>query len=298
MRPLAACSLEVARVRSGSEVNRRQVSTGSTSLPPRSARFAGNGKVTVVQPNLLKKTIDADRVYRLSSPSPMLIHTEWESGSELGRPSRFLLYNTLLWDQTKLPVKTVVVLLRKEANSTDLTGVLTRTLPDEQEYLVWRYSVIRLWELPPDLFLASPGLTPLAPLGAVSEEDLPSLARQMQQIWSSLPESQIKELKSAAEVLMGLRFEDELLERLFDEVATMEESVIYQKILHKGEAKARSEALEIARETLVDIGTKQLGAPTENQRKIVERCGSLRRLRRMTVAAVDAPDWAAVLATK
>ena len=97
---------------------------------------------------------------------------------------------------------------------------------------------------------------------------------------------------------MGLRFEKDLIKQLFREEDAMEESVIYQEILHKGEAKARSEALEIARETLVDIGTKQLGAPTENQRKIVERCGSLKRLRRMTVAAVDAPDWAAVLATK
>jgi hypothetical protein len=81
------------------------------------------GKVSVVQPNLPHRTIDVDRVYRISKPVPMLVHTEWESGSKLGRPKRFLVYNTLLADRTELPVLTVVLLLRKAARSSDLTGL-------------------------------------------------------------------------------------------------------------------------------------------------------------------------------
>ncbi len=256
-------------------------------LPP-------SGDVTVVQPNLSKKTIDADRVYRVSNPAPMLIHTEWESGSQLGRPARFLVYNVLLSDQTKLPVQTVIVLLRKEANSTDLTGVFTRTLPTGQDYFEWRYSVIRLWELSSELFLDSPGLTPLAPLGNIEPSGLTQLARRIEETWAGLPLRQVKELKSATEILMGLRFGDDLVEGLFGEVDAMEESVIYQKIFRKGEAKG----LHNARETLLEIGTKQLGAPNKAQRKRIEQCDDLDRLSRMTIVAVDAPNWAAVLATR
>jgi hypothetical protein len=74
----------------------------------------------------------------------------------------------------------------------------------------------------------------------------------------------------------------------------MEESVIYQKIIRKGEAKG----FHNARETLLEIGTKQLGAPNKVQRKRIEQCDDLDRLSRMTIVAVDAPDWAAVLATR
>jgi predicted transposase YdaD len=154
--------------------------------------------------------------------------------------------------------------------------------------------VIRIWELPAKLFLASPGLTPLAPLADVEEDELPALARQIEQKWSGLPSTQVKDLKSATEVLMGLRFANGLIEGLFGEVDTMEESVIYQKIFRKGEAHG----LQKARETLLAIGIKRLGEPSDSQRTAVEKCKSHSRLGRMTVAAVDAPNWTAVLATK
>jgi hypothetical protein len=250
------------------------------------------GSIDVVQPNLPAVTIDADRVYRITTPIPMLLHTEWESSSALGRPDRFLVYNTLLTRQTDLPVQTVVLLLRKEEKSTDLTGVLTRTLPGTGDYLVWRYSVIRLWELPSDLFLTDPGLTPLAPLSAVDESGLAKLADQIQDQWKELPEADLKELKTATETLMGLRYSKDLVHRLFGEVSAMEESVIYQEILHIGQAKA----LRTARQTLLDIGKKRLGTPDARQRQTIEQCDDLERLSRMTVASVDAPDWSTVLA--
>jgi len=87
------------------------------------------GPFETVQPNLPSGTVEADRVYRVAAPGPMLLHTEWESSAAPDRPDRFLVYNTLLTRQSRLPVQTVVVLLRPQANSTDMTGILTRTLP-------------------------------------------------------------------------------------------------------------------------------------------------------------------------
>jgi hypothetical protein len=257
------------------------------------------GEIQIVQPNLPTGTIEADRVYRVSAPAPMLIHTEWESSSNLDRPDRFLVYNTLLTRQTGLPVQTVVVLLRREANSINLTGVLTRSLPTGEEYLVWRYTVVRLWELSPAMFLDSPGLTPFAPLCAVTETELPALTREIEARWAGLPERQVKDLKAATEILMGVRFDRDLIRRQFGGVEAMEESVIYQDILGKGRAEGSVRGrLENARQDLIDVGTKRLGAPSKSERKVIEECTDPDRLKRLLLAAVDAPNWATVLATE
>jgi hypothetical protein len=257
------------------------------------------GQIEIVQPNLPTGTIEADRVYRVSVPASMLIHTEWESSSNLDRPERFLVYNTLLTRQTGLPVQTVVVLLRREAASTDLTGVLRRTLPTGEEYLVWRYAVVRLWELPPAMFLGSPGLTPFAPLCAVTEAELPALSRQIESRWAGLPERQVKDLKAATEILMGVRFDRDLVRSQFGGVDAMEESVIYQDILGKGRVEGRVRGrLENARQDLIDVGTKRLGPPSQSERNVIEECADADRLKRMLLAAVDAPNWATVLASE
>lgn len=128
------------------------------SLPSRIVGLRTPKLTRIVQRNLLPATIEADRVYRLGEPSPLLLHTEWESSSSLGRPDRFREYNILLTNQSGLPVKAEVVLLRPEASSSALTGELTRTIPEEASpYLQGRYSVVRLSEVPVETFLKSPG---------------------------------------------------------------------------------------------------------------------------------------------
>ena len=257
------------------------------------------GKFEVIQPNLLTGTLDADRVFQVDSPGPMLIHTEWESSSSLDRPDRFLLYNTLLTRQTGLPVQTVVILLRKEANSSDLTGTLTRYLPTEQKYLEWSYAVVRLWEIPPDLALSYDGLSPLAPMCAVTPGDLPALTRKMMDRWSRLPPPQAKDLAIATKILMGSRYDKDLIHGLFGRVATMKESVIYQEILQEGVAEGQTLGhLEGARTSLLRLGQKRLGALDPITSSTIESCSDLGRLERMFDRAIDASDWASVLATE
>lgn len=253
------------------------------------------GPFEVVQPDLPPRTVEADRVYRLSAPAPMLLHTEWESSAAPDRPGRFLVYNTLLTRQTDLPVQTVVVLLRPQANSTDLTGVLRRTLPTGDEYLTWRYTVVRLWELSPAVFLGSPGLTPLAPLAAVTEEQLPALARQIEGQWAGLPDRQARDLKARAEILLGLRYDLDRVRGLFSEGGAMRESVVYQAILKEGSELGE---LKHARAAVLRVGRKHLGEPDTAARDAIQACTDLARLDRMLDRAVDAPDWAAVLATE
>jgi hypothetical protein len=249
------------------------------------------GDIEIVQPNLPTGTVEADRVYRLSVPGSMLLHTEWESSSELGRPDRFLLYNTLLTRQSGLPVQTVVVLVRREANSSDLDGILTRTLPDGREYLRWTYEVVRLWELDPAALLAETGLTPLAPLSGVDEAGLPGLVNELHERWSRLPRREASDLASATSILMGLRFDRALIQRLFREVAMVKESVIYQDILQEGR-------LDQARRVLIRHGSKRFGAAPAEVRAAVAAITDLDRLERMFDRVAEVDGWAAVLATE
>ena len=264
--------------------------------------FRASGEVEIVQASLPPGTLEADRVYRLSDPSPSLLHTEWESSSSLARPDRFHVYNTLLTRQTGLPVKTVVVLLRPEANSSDLSGELARSVPEEDPYLIWRYSVVRLWEVPAELFLQSPGMTPFAALAALRPSELPELAKRMVQQWKTVDEREARDLKAYTEIWLGLRFDRELIHTLFGEKAMIKESVIYQEILEEGLAEGRAIAdarvLDRSRKAVLRVGVKNLGEPSSEQRKCIESCTDLDRLDRMLDAAVDASAWALVVITE
>ncbi len=63
-----------------------------------------------------------------------------------------------------------------------MTGELHRAFPGEPPYLTFRYQVVHLWQLAPDVFLSGGlGLMPLAPLRAATDADLPAVIRRMEQ---------------------------------------------------------------------------------------------------------------------
>ncbi len=67
--------------------------------------------------NLPAVALEADRVYRVETDPPFLLHVEFESSRPAGRPERFLKYNVLASDREGLPTRTAVLLLRPEARS-------------------------------------------------------------------------------------------------------------------------------------------------------------------------------------
>jgi hypothetical protein len=99
--------------------------------------------------------------------------------------------NVLLGRRHGVLVRTLVVLLRKSADSPELTGTLQRGFRDEPPYWVFRYGVVRVWQLPAETFLGGGlGILPLAPLSAVAETELPGViwmdALQDVRSWSEL----------------------------------------------------------------------------------------------------------------
>jgi hypothetical protein len=106
-------------------------------------------------------------------------------------------------------VLTVLVLLRHEANSANLTGAFQIQMPDGWLTNRYNYRVVRLWVEDPEPYLAAGvNLVPLAPLSNVTLEELPGLvARMSARINSELRPRSLK-LWTATYLLMGLCYSE------------------------------------------------------------------------------------------
>jgi hypothetical protein len=139
------------------------------------------GPVEVIDSDITVLTASADKVIRVGGlVEPFLVDIELQSSHD-GQLVRTLWYRQAILDHRhNLPVHTILVLLRKEANSPSLTGVYERFLPDGRLTNRYNYRVMRLWKESADSFLnAGVELVPLAPLADVTEQQLPELVHKM-----------------------------------------------------------------------------------------------------------------------
>ena len=166
---------------------------------------AENYFVEAINADLSTVTAAADKILRVHSPDPFLTHFEMQSGPDQTVEDRTLQYNVLSSYQHKLPVLSVLVLLRREANSPRLTGNMQKRLPDGTPYLNFAYRVVRLWEKPVEEILAGGlGILPMAPLSNVTESELPDvIARMKTRIDAETTPQDAAELWTSAKVLMG-----------------------------------------------------------------------------------------------
>jgi predicted transposase YdaD len=233
------------------------------------AKLAGvtASEVTVVDGDVSTVTAAADKVLRVADER--ILQFDFQSGPDASVPARALRYNVSLEDRHSLPVQSVVVLMRAAANLNVIDGSYRQTLPGAVEpYLDFRYQVIRVWELrPADLLVGGVGTLPLAPISGVTEADLPGVIQQMKQILESPPHRPLAgDAWAATNVLMGLRYRQELIDQLLQGVQGMEESVTYRAIVEKGRvegyAKGRVEGrVEEAQRMLVRIGEAHFKTP-------------------------------------
>ncbi len=245
----------------------------------------------VIDADLSTVTAAADRVLRVQDTPPWLMHLELQSSRDPAVPVNLHVYNALLERRHGLPVQTVLVLLRQKADAPELTGELQRSFPGEPPYLVFRYRVVRVWKLPPATLLQYGGLVPLAPLGAVTEPELPALIQQMDQRIRQEARTleEVGTLWTAADVLMGLRWPRELVERLLQGVQTMEESVTYQAIVEKGAVKA-------LHRLLLEQGRSKFGPAPEAIEQALRNITDVERLDRLGVQLLRVSSWQELLA--
>jgi predicted transposase YdaD len=259
--------------------------------------------VEVIDSDVSTITGAADKVLRVRDEPQWIHHVEFQSGPDPSLPRRGNVYNAVLEHRHGLPVRSTFVLLSRKANLTAIDGRYECRLPGrDRPYRVFEYDVIRVWEVPPERFLTGGlSLVPLAPIGAVTEAIVADVVEEMKQRLRPVPESLAGKLWTAARVLMGLRYEKELVRELLKEVTGMKDSVTYQEIVEEGVAKGivrgRQEgAVSAFREALLVVGRDHLGkAPGARVKAAVEAIDDLEELKRLTVRALHVSTWEELL---
>ena len=215
--------------------------------------------IQVLKTELNLEPIRADSVTFLQIANQIL-HLEFQTTSKSTPPLdfRMLDYYTRLKREYWCDIEQVLIFLK--ATSSEI--VFNTQYVDKKTR--HEYRVIRLWEEDPTPLLANPALLPLA---ALARTDSPTdLLTQVAASVDMIEEADERQnISACVQVLAGLRFEKSLITQLFRE-EIMQESVIYQDILQKGEERGKKkEALELILRQL----TRRFGAiGTETEQQI------------------------------
>jgi hypothetical protein len=240
----------------------------------------------------------ADKAIRVTGPPDWLLAIDFQSGHDsLAKLADLLLYNSALFKRHGLPVRTLLVLQHPGADSPRLTGLYERGFSGEPFDAALRYRVLRIWEEPASTWLSGGlGLVPLAPLGNVSETDLPAVVARMKQRIDREAPGRAKELWSAALILMGLRYESAVVQSLLRGVKNMKESTTYQAILEEGRVDgiAKGKAAE-ARKMLLLQGRERFGEPSARVVARVDAVTDLGRLEALAVRLLHVKTWEELL---
>jgi len=274
-----------------------------------SARSLGlpNGiKAEAINADLSTVSPQADKLFRLSGPVDALLHLEIQSSWDATLPDRALVYSVFAEHRLGLPVYTVVVLLHARAQSRQLTGELQRRYADGREYLTFRYSIMRVWELSVDeLMSGGIGTLPLALLTDEAARDPEAAVKRFEQrVEQEAGDAKRQaQVESTAFILMGLRFDKALVTSLFREVVQMKDSSTYQHILQEGMAEGLEKGLsqglvEGMHQMLVMSGEARWGAIMPAQQSAPEAITDTDRLKRMGKRLIEASNWDELLATK
>jgi hypothetical protein len=255
-------------------------------------------RVSLIDADVSTVTAAADKVLRVEGDGgPWLLDIEPEARYAADAPDRLLLYSTILRQRHRLPVRSVLLLLRREANASNLTGLLEVRADegDEQPYLTFRYQVVRLWQQPLAPLLAG-GLGPL-PLAVLTDEaasDLSGVVKRIdERLRTEAPPERADKMRTATFLLLGLRYDVAVADQLFREITNMEESSTYQMILSRGRDQGRTQE---ARAMLLRLGRVKFGEPDAAALAALERITSLERLEGLGERLLRVDTWAELLA--
>ncbi len=244
------------------------------------------GPVRLIDADLSTITTQADKIMRIDAPKPWLMHIDLQASRDPTLDRRSLKYNVLAHDRHVLPVRTVIVLLRPEADAPNLTGSYQYEAPEGDTTLEFRYRVVRLWQQPVETVLAGGvGTLPLAPLCQVAAPELPAVIDRMgARIQAEATPAEAAVLWTSTYILMGLRYPLEVAAHLLRGVRDMRESSTYQAILDEGRVEGERRALLL-------LGTKRFGPPDAPTREVIERLDSPGKLERLTERLLDVSSW-------
>jgi predicted transposase/invertase (TIGR01784 family) len=190
--------------------------------------------IQVLKTELSLDPIRADSVIFIKIGNKIL-HLEFQTQPQSNPPIdfRMLDYYTRLKREYGCQIEQVVIFLQQTSSE----------IVFKQEYLDTNtrhgYRTMRMWEENPAPLLANPALLPFATLARSNSPNalLEQVAARVDMIEET---DERRNISACAEVLAGLRFAKNLIQELFRE-EVMQESVIYQDILQKGEQRGKQQ---------------------------------------------------------
>lgn len=256
--------------------------------------------LVILNTDLSAVSTSVDFVASLGDPIEEVVHIEFQSGNDANKPFDMHVANALLYRSNRVPVRSILMLLRPQAMHRNMSGAINYATTDQQSKMEFVYQLVKLWEIPADDFIDGDlGLTPLAPLGKLPEkltkdEGLASVIhRVVDRLLRESQSNQQKELLVATYLLSGLIITPEKAQELFKGAKAMQESSTYMAILEEGIEKGKAEMLM---ETILRLGTKRLGKPTPEIEKRLQRIRSRKRLEELTDKILDAKSWDELMA--
>ncbi|MEI2577864.1 DUF4351 domain-containing protein [Scytonema sp. PRP1] len=185
---------------------------------------------TAIKTELSIEPIRADSLTFLQTENRIL-HIEFQTITRSKTPISFRMldYSVRLIRQYKVPVTQVVIFLQQTNDEIAFTEEY------RSETTTHRYRVLQMWEQDSVQFLNNSALLPLAPLTQTNSPQ--ALLSQVAQSVARIPDRETRQnIAAYTGILAGLKFEKNLIRQFLSE-DVMQESVIYQDILEKGEQK-------------------------------------------------------------
>jgi hypothetical protein len=242
-------------------------------------------------------TTAADLILGLGEPLQEIIQLDFQSSAAAWKHADLMVYNALLFAHYKVPVHTIVILLRPEAAHSNLNGAIAYAPRPGRGKMDFGYEVISLWKRAAEGLLAADlSVTPLAmlsrlPEGLSLEDGLKAVAQKVvERLLREASPDRAKKLLTDAFLLTGLRVRRDVAARIFRGVRAMHESDTYLAILDEGQEKC-------ARDDILIIGEERFGPADEAFRGQLNTITDLARLKRMVRRAVKATCWEEILDT-
>jgi hypothetical protein len=253
--------------------------------------------VSVLNVDLSTVTAATDIVLGFGDPLQWLVDLNFQSSRAEDLLARVMLYNALLYHRFRVPVHSLVVLLRQEAQNPTQGRRLSYQVRPRRGKMDFSFEILPLWRRPVRQLLGGGlGTLPLAPLGRLPTgvpvaEALPGVIRRIEgRLTREATPEEANRLLTASFVLTGLRLSRDEAVHLFRGVRAMRESTTYQYILDEGR-------IEEARAMLLRQGRIRFGPPGEQAEAVLAGISDLDRLRRMGERLVQAGTWQEVLDT-
>lgn len=171
-------------------------------------------------------TAATDVAFGFGVPPKEIVDLNFQSGPDPMVSARLHLYNAAFHLRYRVPVRSILILLRPKADASNLSGKLAYACGGKR--VEFEYDVVRMWQEPLVPFLhGGLGLLPLAtlcklPEGRPLREALRELVREIdRRLIQETDHAHAVRLMTAAYILTGLRVQKEDLASIYDGVRIM-----------------------------------------------------------------------------